>query len=376
VERKDGVHAAVEAVGAKHSGAARVLEQTLRACLEHGQFSRVSVFTSPLSTLRASLPTDRRLDVIECADADRTRLGRMLWYEAGLARSVERCGADVLLHINALGVPSPRVPSVAMVQQSLPFSPEALALCGVQTKLRMSALRGSMGRCVAQAERTIVQTPTMLRWIRDAFGLAEGRLHVITPEAPELPAPAPSAAGAAHGMARATPGDRLLYVGNASAYKNLGVLAQAAELLRRERPAATVFTTLPQGHPRCQAEGLVSLGPLDRAALASAYAAADLLVMPSLVETVGLPLLEAMSAGLPVLAADRPYAHDVCGRAAVYFDPLDPRHLTREALALLASPLRRHELVRLGAERAAELAARVPGRQLAELLQGTARRTH
>ena len=47
------------------------------------------------------------------------------------------------------------------------------------------------------------------------------------------------------------------------------------------------------------------------------------MIFPSLCETLGLPLQEAMSAGLPVLAADLPYAREVCGDYASYFNPRD-----------------------------------------------------
>ena len=70
--------------------------------------------------------------------------------------------------------------------------------------------------------------------------------------------------------------------------------------------------------------------------------------MPSLVETVGLPLLEAMSLNVPVLAADRPYAHDICEDAAVYFDPLSVEDFARKAHLLTSSKELRHHLIEKG----------------------------
>jgi len=53
----------------------------------------------------------------------------------------------------------------------------------------------------------------------------------------------------------------------------------------------------------------VGIGQLKTGSLRRVYELATVLVQPSLTETVGLPMLEAMSVGTPVLAADRPYAH-------------------------------------------------------------------
>lgn len=58
--------------------------------------------------------------------------------------------------------------------------------------------------------------------------------------------------------------------------------------------------------------------------LAALYAGAALFAFPSRYEGLGLPLLEAMAAGTPVICSDIPVFHEVCGNAASYFDPLRP----------------------------------------------------
>jgi len=90
---------------------------------------------------------------------------------------------------------------------------------------------------------------------------------------------------------------------------------------------------------------VVGLGYLQGAELRQAYELADALVMPSLVETVGLPMLEAMNVGIPVIAADRPYAHDVCEDAAVFFDPLDASALAHRITRVLCDEDLRRDLV-------------------------------
>ena len=51
------------------------------------------------------------------------------------------------------------------------------------------------------------------------------------------------------------------------------------------------------------------------------------LVFPSKIETLGIPLLEALEMDIPILAADLPYAHELCGNAAIYFDPCNVNSL-------------------------------------------------
>ncbi len=60
------------------------------------------------------------------------------------------------------------------------------------------------------------------------------------------------------------------------------------------------------------------------------YEAADLFIYPSLCESFGFPLVEAMASGLPVIAADLPLNREMCGEAAVYYPAKDPAALARE----------------------------------------------
>jgi glycosyltransferase involved in cell wall biosynthesis len=64
------------------------------------------------------------------------------------------------------------------------------------------------------------------------------------------------------------------------------------------------------------------------------YQRADALIYPSLLESYGLPLTEAMAMGLPILVADQPYAHALCGDDAIYFDAKSKEGLV-EACVLL-----------------------------------------
>src|SRR5207245_2507795 len=92
------------------------------------------------------------------------------------------------------------------------------------------------------------------------------------------------------------------------------------------------------------------LGVVPVEELASLYRTAACLVFPSLYEGFGLPPLEAMASGCPVAAARAGAIPEVCGEAAVYFDPEDPEAIAngvREALALA------DELRELGIARAA-----------------------
>lgn len=151
----------------------------------------------------------------------------------------------------------------------------------------------------------------------------------------------------------------LLYVGHAYPHKNLPVLIDALGPIRRAFPDVSLVLV---GPPDFFYDGLreyagdrpeiVFPGFVTEETLAALYRGASLFVLPSLSEGFGLPALEAMSNGTPVLSSRASCLPEVCGDAAEYFDPSDPHELAERAAALLASPEDRERLRRAGRVRA------------------------
>jgi glycosyltransferase involved in cell wall biosynthesis len=86
------------------------------------------------------------------------------------------------------------------------------------------------------------------------------------------------------------------------------------------------------------AERVRFLGPVPYAELLGYYRGAAAFVFPSLIESFGHPLLEAMVAGAPVVASDIPTFREIAGDTALYFPPLDAKALAAQVDAVLADP--------------------------------------
>jgi glycosyltransferase involved in cell wall biosynthesis len=82
------------------------------------------------------------------------------------------------------------------------------------------------------------------------------------------------------------------------------------------------------------------------------YQRADILVSPSLVESFGYPLVEAMAHGLPVVAADTEVNREICAEAALYFSPRSSEDLARAVRQVAADRVVRERLIAAGKERA------------------------
>jgi glycosyltransferase involved in cell wall biosynthesis len=338
---------AIEALGVKHGGGATVLSDLLIAAASDARFERIYVFCSPSKSRQFSFPLSDKIVEVECPFAEGNKLFRLWWIEWRLAAHVRRLGCNVLVCLSGCGNGGSAAPHITMIQQPLPFSPDAIKVASFAGRLRLRGLRSAMKRSCKSSRRVIVQTQTMKKVVSDAFSLSLDRIAVIAPGTRKVAAPE-SPSGALPAMRSARRGLRVLYVGSQSPYKNVALLLQAAERLRARMPELSIFLTWPTDDPVSGRNGVTCVGYLSGPELAEAYSLADAFVMPSLQETVGLPLLEAMTAGAPVIAADLPYAREVCGTAAVFFDPHDSLKLALCIEAVLTDRELRARLIAEG----------------------------
>jgi glycosyltransferase involved in cell wall biosynthesis len=160
-----------------------------------------------------------------------------------------------------------------------------------------------------------------------------------------------------HGVDRErfTPGDGprepfLFYPAHNWPNKNHDRLIEAFGLLRQRRPGLRLVLT-GGGHEGRTVPADVELrGRVPDDELLRLYRTASALVFPSLYEGFGQPPLEAMACGCPVAAAPSGAIPEVCGDAALYFDPTSPESIAETVEQVLGHP---GELVARGLERAA-----------------------
>jgi glycosyltransferase involved in cell wall biosynthesis len=150
----------------------------------------------------------------------------------------------------------------------------------------------------------------------------------------------------------------LLYVGNAYPNKNLIRLVEAFKLLATKRSELKlVLVGRPDYFLDLVKKRVRELGIGDRvefpgfvpdSELDDLYAGASLYVFPSLSEGFGIPPLAAMAHGVPVVAANATCLPEVCGQAAVYFDPLDEHDMAQVITSVLDDPAKKDALRRAG----------------------------
>ncbi|GAA0525608.1 hypothetical protein GCM10010172_02590 [Paractinoplanes ferrugineus] len=155
--------------------------------------------------------------------------------------------------------------------------------------------------------------------------------------------------------AQVLPATYVLQVGARRPHKNVAALVRMLAHLPAEYHLVLVGTIdgrFPDPVPRLAEElgvtgRIVHLPRVSEAELHSLYAGASVFAYPSLIEGLGLPLLEAMAAGLPVVASDIPVFREIAADAAVLIPHEEPREWAEAVLSLRSSPLRA-ELIAAG----------------------------
>lgn len=250
------------------------------------------------------------------------------------AGALERLGrrraltsADAILHSGNRATFSPGARQVVCVRDRLllPDTGERRP-----TTLRSRMRRGLLGHAVMTADALVVPSDSMVQPVQrlqERLGLRKpAPVHVIPHGRPAWTAPATRPFNDTV---------RLLYTSHFEWHKNFGLLAQVLKLGSSafSRPVHLTLTTfeddpISDGLLRrafADVRQMVSFnGPIKQEQLQETYETHDILVFPSLVESFGLPLLEAMTTGMPIVASDRSWAREVCGGAASYVNPHSP----------------------------------------------------
>jgi glycosyltransferase involved in cell wall biosynthesis len=118
------------------------------------------------------------------------------------------------------------------------------------------------------------------------------------------------------------------------------------------------------------ADAVQHLGYVAAADLPGLFNLATLFIFPSLYEGFGMPPLEAMACGTPVVTSNNSALHEICGNAAHLVDPLDEESLAEGMLQLLGSAELRAELSRRGLKRAAHFSWHETARQTKAVYEG------
>jgi glycosyltransferase involved in cell wall biosynthesis len=286
-----------------------------------------------------------------------TNLG---WSLVGLPRGARQGRIDVL-HAPAYTAPLWGTPPVVLTVHDVSYArrPEWYPY------RRDLARRAFYRRSARRADVVLTDSEFSAAEIAAAYGIGRDRIAVVplgvdgrfTPAGP----------GEACELPQEISGPFVLHVGDLHERRNLATAVDAVIAARRHFGGAAGVSLVLAGVDRGVGEGLcaiareagvpeavVALGPVSETLLLALYRCATALVYPSLYEGFGLPVLEAMACGTPVIASRAASLPEVAGDAGILLDPLDVTAWTNAIVNVVNDDDRRAALRSKGLARATE----------------------
>jgi glycosyltransferase involved in cell wall biosynthesis len=369
------MHIAINARGLETSmgGVKTYLEKIIPALLDQDALNRYTVFHSS-SDHRAAFPG--------AEDVYFTAPHRLLWENAYLPAAIQRAKPDLLFCPKNF-VPwftSRRIKTVAVVHDLLYYQlgedylPEYLPEDVAYTRMFLRRSLKRTDRIVAVSDNT---RQDLLR----LFGLDAKQLSVIH-HGVSIPAEDEVSDVACQGVREryTIRNPFIFYCGSLSPRKNIVRVLEAFAMIADKVPHDFVVTAGKswKDTPVFEAAerlGLthrfIQLGHVSTEDMPALYGAADCFVYPSLYEGFGMPILEAMACGCPVLTSNTSSIPEVAGDAAAMVDPLNTQAISELLLRILTDSHFSENLRRRGAERAAMFTWESSARRLIDVFESS-----
>lgn len=276
------------------------------------------------------------------------------WWSLGLPRQLARNQIDVF-HGTDFSIPYlPLRPSVVTVHDLSPWLPPPLG------EPAAARIRRRTPQLLRLASMIVTPSEAIRGEVSDFFGISKQRIRAVPHAASELfsPAAAPSPAPTEQCASPAAPFPRVaapyfMWIGPDKPRKNLSRLIEAWRIARRQAPGISLLAVgLDRPETLPAEDGLTVFGKLPDEKVSGLLSQALGFVYPSLYEGFGLPVLEAMRLGTPVITSRDAAIRETAGGAAIHVDVTSPAALAAAMLELAAASSLRSRLRERGLDQA------------------------
>jgi glycosyltransferase involved in cell wall biosynthesis len=350
----------VNAISAKRGGIVTYTENLIGSLRKRGV---EAIFAVP-----REIADTNPSDTIAFGASNYPAIRRLVWEQTWWRNKVRMIAPDVLFSSANFGLLDSPVPQVLLLREGGLFDPLYLVNCAPTQGVRIAYHRHFRRRLMLASARRAdhVMTPSaamrdlLLLWAPEIADRCSVNPYGTLPSFYDQPERV--RAWRSDGMLR------LLYVSVYYPHKNPAVICAAVQQLRAAGLPAHATVTMDLDELRVPGgaldhrilgasarAGQVTLGHHDYLGLPALYRSHDVFVFPSVSETFGHPMAEALGAGLPIVAADTKINREICGDAAVYFRPFSPSDLVRCIRELDANEALRRRLSAAAAPRVRSL---------------------
>lgn len=353
----------IHAVGANTGGGLRHLSSLVSALSEADKAREYEIL------IRESLPFDcdhKNIQITHIPDWKSSNwLSRMYFDLIKIPRLTKSRGYSCVISLMNFGPVFLSKPHIIYQCNLLYYSDVGLALSSTKTKIEIIARRFLAAMSMQRSIKIITPSDSTRVAIQNKFPKIPADrfatiLHGFDSRLYDQPL-----SNKLREKIEAGNGHRLIYPANLLKHKAFDILIDIAYELRK-KVRFTLFLTIESGEsPRLYKElvskinakklneNIVILGSIPHSQMGAAYQLFDLMIYPSLLESFGMPLIEAMAYNCPIVASDTEINRETCGDAALFYSPYNPEDAA-EKIALALQSETRQKLINLEKRRLAE----------------------
>ena len=290
-------------------------------------------------------------------------LERFLWEQTIWRRQVNKIRPDILFSSANFALFGCKMPQLLLMREGGLFNPfyiqNVFPKLGRKARITTVIRRNLMVQSIKAATNVMVPSKTLCNWIQTFCPALKTKVKINT-----------------YGInldffkaQNSTPLSvsdpvNLLYVSVYYPHKDPETLKKATTLLRQKNIDVQTHITMSkeefdpwhcgkkdyQSLTTPEVSEYLELSSVKYENLPDVYAKNDIFVFPSVSETFGFPLVEAMATGIPVIAADSSINREICGDAALYFRPYDAQELAKKINSIRTQPNLYNSLCKKGIE--------------------------
>jgi glycosyltransferase involved in cell wall biosynthesis len=284
-----------------------------------------------------------------------------LWFfeNLELPQKARMLKPDVIICLGNRALPWVYESQLLLVHDSHLFYPVSYyATESRMRKLLKAYQRKRFSRDLLRIDALLVQTETAASRVVKQFDYSGKVIHV--PNAISVSIDSHQHSDLPAVFERHASATRLFYLARYYPHKNIELIVEAFERYPERLGNCRVFLTIGVDQhvaagrllARIASSGLensiINLGPLEQEDLGSYFQHSDALIMPTTLESFSGTYIEALAFGTPILTSDLDFAHEICGDAAIYFDPWSAESLCAAVEKLEADPVLAKRLVDIG----------------------------
>jgi glycosyltransferase involved in cell wall biosynthesis len=286
-----------------------------------------------------------------------------LWFDkVTLPKVVRRYNPDVIFGPGNIGLTHPGVPQALFIRLPyLLYDKKHFPDIPLIARLRLAEVRSTIKKSLPATKLLFCQTPVVKGRLSDTFGYPENQISILRFPCPREISPS-TASEVPSVFEKSSDKFYVLLLTRYLTHRNPGVLIPlckhyASQL--RAKQVKFITTVQKQDHPhagrfleevsRNQLEDvIINVGRLSREDVSRYLSHCHLLWLPTLMETLCIPFLEAMTTGVPILAPDLDFARYVCGEAAIFYDPWNIESMFTRIMLLKEDACLRKDLIAKG----------------------------